>query len=167
VRKIRIRSLIASLAVLVVGISTYGILAVSSAQAADQQITGAWYVDTVGAPFTPHLFAFHADGILGITFPDAAEATNSAGMGIGVWRKLENVITGKFLENNADKATNKFTSNLVVTFTVTNLTQTTFRADAQASYFNAAGVRIDGPFPATLKGQRITFGSNAPIVTTT
>jgi len=130
------------------------------------RVEGAWYVDTLGAPFTPHLFAFHPDGILHITFPDAAERTNSAGMGIGVWERQGSQVRGKFLENNADKATNLFTSNLIVTFMLTLVSADQFLGQASASYYDARGRLMQGPFPATLKGQRITFDSLPPVVAT-
>jgi hypothetical protein len=130
-----------------------------------QRVEGAWYVDTLGAPFTPHLFAFHNDGILHVTFPDAAEKNNSAGMGIGAWDKTGKRYAGKFIENNADKRTNLFTSNLIVTFVIT-VDGNTFSGPAQASYFGANGQLLEGPFPATLKGQRITLDSAAPVVVT-
>lgn len=130
----------------------------------DSTANGVWYVDTIGAPFTPHMFAFHDDGILHVTFPDAAEKENSAGMGIGVWRvNGENKIEGKFVENNADKSTNQFTTNLIVTFVV-EVNKDNFSGPATANYYNGVGELTQGPFPATLKGQRITFDSAPPVV---
>lgn len=150
---------------IVLGLATTAIIVKqATASSGKSTVQGAWYVDTVGAPFTPHLFAFHSDGILHVTFPDAAEANNSAGMGIGVWERVsKNKYRGKFIENNADKTTNKFTTNLIVTFTI-EVSGNTLIGPASASYFDGDGVLTQGPFPATLNGQRITFDSNPPIV---
>lgn len=126
-------------------------------------ITGAWYVDTAGAPFAPHGMTFHDDGSLDLTNPDAAEANNSssAGMGTWTWEALRNGARGRFFEVNADKATNQFTSILVVTFQFT-VSGDTFTGPASASYYDGNRHLIAGPFPATLHGQRFTVDGPIP-----
>jgi hypothetical protein len=126
-------------------------------------ITGAWYVDTVGAPFVPHGITFHDDGTLDLTNPDAAEATNSssAGMGSWTWIPLINGARGRFFEVNADKTTNMFTSILIVTFEF-RVTGNTFTGPATARYYDGNQNLIAGPFPATLKGQRFTVDGPVP-----
>lgn len=126
-------------------------------------IVGAWYVDTVGAPFVPHGITFHIDGTLDLTNPDAAEATNSSSAGMGAWTlaSTRNGVRGRFFEVNADKTTNLFTSILVVTFKVT-VSGDTFSGPASASYFDGDRNLIAGPFPATLKGQRFTVDGLVP-----
>jgi hypothetical protein len=126
---------------------------------------GAWYVDTVGAPFTPHLFAFDPDGLLHVTFPDAAERDNSAGMGVGVWESSGKRCSGRFIENNADRLTNAFTTNLIVKFSITVFGRgNRFEGTATAGYYDRDGVLINGPFAAELLGQRITMDSRPPVV---
>lgn len=72
-----------------VALGTLGVLAAitgltTAATATDKtDVVGAWYVDTCGAPFAPHGISFHADGVIDLTNPDAAEATNSSSAGMG------------------------------------------------------------------------------------
>lgn len=129
----------------------------------DRGIVGAWYVDTVGAPFAPHAMIFHSDGTVQITNPDAAEKTNSSSAGYGSWKAVRGGFAGQFLEVNADKTTNQFTSNLIVRFRIT-LHGDRFDGPADATYYNSDGNAVQGPFPATLKGQRISVDSGAPVL---
>ena len=124
-------------------------------------IVGAWYVDTLGAPFAPHGISFHADGIVDLTNPDAAEATNSSSAGMGEWVTTKNGIKGVFIEVNADKTTNQFTTLLEVTFEV-KVTGNTFQGPAVARYFDGDRNLVAGPFPADLRGQRICVGCPVP-----
>jgi hypothetical protein len=139
------------------------IFVTNQAEAANgKSIVGAWYVDTVGAPFEPHGITFHADGTLDLTNPDAAEATNSSSAGMGAWLVTKNDnARGRFFEVNADKTTNQFTSLLVVTFEFT-VSGDTFTGPATASYYDGNRNLIAGPFPATLKGQRFTVDGPIP-----
>jgi hypothetical protein len=68
---------------------------------------------------------------------------------------------GTFFEVNADKSTNAFTTLLVVTFEVT-VNGDRFEGPASASYYDGNRNLVDGPFPATLKGQRFTVGGPIP-----
>lgn len=150
--------------VLGVGVVVAATLAVTTVASANARtIVGAWYVDAVGAPFAPHAMLFHDDGTVEITNPDAAEATNSSSDGMGAWIERHHQIVGQFLEVNADKATNKFTTNLIVTFTLT-VDGDSFSGPANATYYDGNGQAVAGPFPATLKGQRITSDSPAPVI---
>jgi hypothetical protein len=139
------------------------LIVTSPANATSPSIVGAWYVDAVGAPFAPHAMLFHDDGTVEITNPDAAEATNSSSDGMGAWIRKHQTISGQFLEVNADKTTHHFTTNLIVTFTLT-VDGDSFSGPANATYYDGAGNVVAGPFPATLKGQRITADSGPPIV---
>lgn len=129
----------------------------------DRGIVGSWYVDTVGAPFAPHAMIFSSDGTVQITNPDAAEKSNSSSAGYGAWKAVRGGYVGQFLEVNADKTTNQFTTNLMVRFRIM-LHGDRFDGPADATYYNADGKAVDGPFPATLKGQRISVDSGAPVV---
>jgi hypothetical protein len=131
-------------------------------QAGDKKdIIGAWYVDTLGAPFAPHAISFHADGIIDLTNPDAAEAQNSSSAGMGEWVATKQGIKGVFFEVNADKTTHQFTTLLRVTFTLT-VTGNKFQGPATAEYFDRNRTLVNGPFPADLRGQRITVGGPIP-----
>jgi len=145
---------------ILVALMTLGLVAQS--QAGDKKdIIGAWYVDTIGAPFAPHGISFHADGIIDLTNPDAAEATNSSSAGMGEWVATKDGFKGSFFEVNADKTTNKFTTLLIVRFEV-KVSGLTFRGPATAEYYDGNRNLVNGPFPAMLKGQRFTVGGPIP-----
>lgn len=119
-----------------------------------RSLVGAWYFQAP-APFAPHLATFHEDGTMVVMFPDAAEAARSASTGAGAWKRVSgNRFKGTFYEINATRATNQFESNLVVTFTVT-VNGDTFTGTAVASYLDAAGNLLEGPFEGPLTGFRI------------
>jgi hypothetical protein len=103
---------------------------------------------------------FHADKTLSLTNPDAAEATNSSSAGYGQWQVDKKTISGRFFEVNADKTTNKFTTLLIVTFTVT-VDGDRFAGPATAEYYDKDRRLVQGPFPAELLGQR--FEVTGPI----
>jgi hypothetical protein len=125
-------------------------------------VVGAWYVDTIGAPFAPHGITFHADGTLDLTNPDAAEATNSSSAGMGSWVAFgKDEVRGQFFEVNADKGTNQFTTLLVVKFEI-KVSDLTFRGPANASYYDGNRNLVNGPFPAMLRGQRFDVDSPVP-----
>ncbi len=129
-----------------------------------RSVVGAWYVDAVGAPFAPHAAAFHPDSTMLMTNPDAAEATNSSSAGIGAWKPIRGcTVAVQFLEVNADRKTNTFSSTLVVTGQVTT-DGDAFTGPVQARYYDGKDRLMAGPFPATLKGQRITVGAPPPRV---
>ena len=143
-----------------VALMTIGLVGTSGA--ADKKgIIGAWYVDTLGAPFAPHGISFHADGIIDLTNPDAAERTNSSSAGMGEWVATKTGFKGVFIEVNADKGTNRFTTLLRVTFEV-SVNGDTFQGPAVAEYFDGNRNLVNGPFPADLRGQRITVGGPVP-----
>lgn len=152
------------LAVLLGLVAAAILVVTNTASAGGRNIVGAWYVDTCGAPFAPHAMIFHDDNTVQITNPDAAEATNSSSAGYGEWRRQGNAVVGQFVEVNADKATNKPTTNLKVKFTLT-VTSSSFSGPAKATYFNPLGVPIPGlvDLPAFLYAQRITVDSGAPM----
>lgn len=135
-------------------------------------IVGAWYYDAEGAGFPPHIVVFHPDGTLTSSNPDRGEANNSASAGMGVWEQHHRggVIVGRFVEVNADPTSHTHTTNLIVDFTISpdgrSLQGTTFTGPATATYYNPDGSHADGPFDATLHGQRITLHSPPPVAHT-
>lgn len=139
-----------------------GLVATEQAQATSgKSVVGAWYVDTLGAPFAPHGISFHSDGIIDLTNPDAAEAQNSSSAGMGEWVATKNGVKGSFFEVNADKSTNQFTTLLIVNFEI-RVDGNRFEGPATASYYDGNRNLVAGPFPATLKGQRYTVGGPIP-----
>ena len=147
--------------ILAVILSLHSPLTASKALASDNTIVGSWYVNAVGAPFQPHVMAFHSDNTLLIDNPEAGDPHTSDSVGVGPWKydqNNNNIIKGKFVEVNADRTTNQFVNNLVVTFTVT-LNGDSFTGPAEANYYDANWNHTDGPFPATLNGTKIKFNS--------
>lgn len=145
--------------------------AVVAARDAGHSVVGAWYVDTIGAPFKPHVMAFTSDGLVLIANPDAAEAHNSSSPGMGAWVSRRGQVVGQFVEVNANKdgaAANQFWSNLKVRFGPLTVRGDRFEAPALATYNDGAGQPIADltDLKATLKGQRITADSPAPVVLT-
>lgn len=142
-------------AVLLTAVAVPAVLSQGTAQAhLERSLVGAWYFQAP-APFAPHLATFHEDGTMVVMFPDAAEADRSASMGAGAWKRIHaNRFKGTFYEINATRATNKFESNLVVTFEVT-VNGNTFTGTAVARYLDAVGNLLDGPFEGPLTGTRI------------
>ena len=159
-RYLKLSVLLSAVVLLVVGAA-----GLANADSDGRSVAGmTYYVDTCGAPFAPHSVIFHADGTLTFDFPDAAEKNNSASTGNGKWRVKNNKVIGRFFEINADRATNKATGTLVVTFTLT-VKGRTFEGPALATYNDTAGVPIPGleDLPANLKGQRQDIGDPAPV----
>lgn len=139
-----------------------GLIATEQAEAkTGRGVVGAWYVDTIGAPFAPHGISFHADGIIDLTNPDAAEASNSSSAGMGEWVATKTGIRGAFFEVNADKGTNQFTTLLIVRFEV-KVSGDSFRGPATAEYYDGNRNLVNGPFPAMLVGQRFTVNGPVP-----
>ncbi len=133
-----------------------------NAQAEANPIVGAWAVSAIGAPFEPHVAVFHADFTMEIDNPEAGDPHTSDSVGYGAWRvdgTNGHLIIGMFREDNADRATGKYVSYLIVTFTL--LVQgDTFSSPstrpAEAIYYNPDGtVQPGGPYPATLIGTRL------------
>lgn len=127
----------------------------SNAQAhAGRNLVGAWYFQAP-APFAPHLATFHDDGTVVVMFPDAAEAGRSASTGAGAWKRVHNnVYRGTFYEINASRDTNTFQSDLIVEFQITVIGNK-FTGTATASYFDADGNLLEGPYEGPLTGTRI------------
>jgi hypothetical protein len=124
-----------------------------------KRIVGSWYVDAIGAPFVPHVMQFYTENSFIIHNPDAGNPSTSDSLGVGPWKKVDNdTIKGKFIEPTADRTTHQFVNNLVVTFEVT-VDGDTFSGPAEARYYDANWNLLEGPYPATLNGKRITFTS--------
>jgi len=118
---------------------------------------GVWEVRVEGAPFSPHLFTFHADHTFLSANPDAGDPNTSDSDGEGVWEGQDHV-KGIFKEYNADRSTHKFVSILTVTYTIT-ISGDTFSGDATATVTDPDGeVQFTGP--ATFTATRLTLDSH-------
>jgi hypothetical protein len=89
------------------------------------------------APFSPHLFTFHADHTFLSANPDAGDPNTSDSDGEGVWEGRDHV-RGMFKEYNADRTTHQFVSILTVTYTIT-ISGDTFSGDATATVTDPDG----------------------------
>jgi len=129
----------------------------ASASNAGKDVVGVWYIKAVGAPFQPHIATFDDNNTMMIDNPEAGDTHTSDSMGMGPWEETDhNVISGKFEEINANRSDGTFNSNLIVTYTIT-VTGDTFTGPAEATYYDADGNVLQGPFPATLNGTRVTL----------
>lgn len=141
-----------------------GIAALAASAPATAGITsivGVWFVNAVGAPFQPHLFTFHADLTLITSNPDAGDPHTSDSDGMGPWvPQSPSVVVGAFEEINADRTTHLYVSRLRVEFQIT-LNGHTFTGPATANYYNPDGTFQQGPYPATLNGQRVALPAGA------
>ena len=117
-------------------------------------VVGTWVVTIPEAPFPLHMFAFHADGTVQQSNPDAGDASTSDSNGMGVWVRDADGIKGKFVEVTADRNTRRFVSRGEISFLI-KVSGEEFSGTASAVFFDAEGRQIRGPLAATLKGQRV------------
>ena len=117
-------------------------------------IVGTWLVKTPEAPFTHHMFVFHAEGTMLQSNPDAGDPLTSDSNGLGVWVADGEAIKGKFVEVMADRTTHKFVSRGEIAFLI-KLSGNALTGTASATFYDAEGRQIKGPIAATLQGQRI------------
>jgi hypothetical protein len=117
-------------------------------------IVGTWFVKIPEAPFHYHMFVFHADGTMQQTNPDAGDPNTSDSNGMGVWVPDGERIKGKFVEVTADRTTRQFVSRGEISFLI-KVNGDAFTGTASAIFYDATGLRLRGPLPATLQGQRV------------
>jgi hypothetical protein len=117
-------------------------------------IVGTWFVKIPEAPFHYHMFVFNSDGTMLQANPDAGDPGTSDSNGMGVWVPDGGTIRGKFVEITADRTTRQFVSRGEISFLI-QVSGNAFSGTASATFFDAAGLRIRGPMPATLEGQRV------------
>jgi hypothetical protein len=117
-------------------------------------IVGAWFVKAPEAPFQYHMFIFNSDGTMQQTNPDAGDPNTSDSNGMGVWLPDGDRIKGKFVEVTADRTTRQFVSRGEISFSI-KVNGNDFNGTASAIFYDAKGLRLRGPLPATLEGQRV------------
>jgi len=117
-------------------------------------IVGTWIVKIPEAPFCYHMFVFHSDGTMQQTNPDAGDPSTSDSNGVGVWVLDGESIKGKFVEVTADRTTRRFVSRGEISFLI-KVNGDAFTGTASAIFDDATGLRLRGPLPATLEGQRV------------
>ncbi len=139
-----------------------GVLCLGLAAACQQEhdqhppspVVGTWLVTIPEAPFPLHMFAFHADGTVQQSNPDAGDPNTSDSSAMGVWLTIPTGIQGKLVEVTADRATHQFVSRGEISFTLT-VQGNALSGTATAVFYDAGGQRIRGPIQATMQGQRV------------
>ena len=121
-------------------------------------IVGTWIVKVPEAPFPMHMFAFHSDGTVQQSNPDAGDPNTSDSAAIGAWQAdgdpASGQVKGKIVEFTADRATHQLVSRGEIPFTL-QVSGDTFHGTCRASFFDASGRPIREPITATLDGQRV------------
>jgi len=117
-------------------------------------IVGTWFVKTPEAPFQFHMFVFNSDGTMQQTNPDAGDPNTSDSNGMGVWLPDGDKIKAKFVEVTADRTTRQFVSRGEISFLI-KVNGNAFTGTASAIFYDVKGLRLRGPLPATLEGQRV------------
>lgn len=100
------------------------------------------------------MFVFHADGTMQQANPDAGDPNTSDSNGMGAWVSVADGIKGKFVEITADRTTRQFVSRGEISFLI-KVNRNAFSGTASAIFYDAKGLRLRGPLPATLEGQRV------------
>lgn len=117
-------------------------------------IVGVWLVRAPEAPFPLHMFAFHADGTVEQSNPDAGDPRTSDSNLMGVWRADGPGVRGKLVEIAADRATHRLVSRTEISFAL-RVTGDAFSGTAEARSYDAAGQPSGSPVQATLEGARV------------
>jgi len=118
-------------------------------------IVGTWVVSASKAPFPMHLFAFHSDGIVQQSNPDAGDPNTSDSSAMGVWVADGDEIKGKIVEVTADRKTRRFATRGDISFTL-NVTGDAFSGEASAMFYDADGRKLRGPLTTPMTGRRVT-----------
>ena len=117
-------------------------------------IVGVWLVRAPEAPFPLHMFAFHSDGTVEQSNPDAGDPRTSDSNLMGVWRADGPGVRGKLVEVAADRATHQLVSRTEISFSL-RVTGDAFSGTAEARSYDAAGRPSGAPVQATLAGTRV------------
>jgi hypothetical protein len=125
-----------------------------SAQAPAPPIVGSWLVTIPEAPFPLHVFAFHSDGIVEQSNPDAGDAGTSDSNLIGAWQRNGDGYTGTLVEVTADRTTHQFAARGEISF-VLKVSGNAFTGTASAKFVDSAGRLLRGPIQVAMKGERI------------
>jgi len=117
-------------------------------------IVGVWLVRAPEAPFPLHMFAFHADGTVEQSNPDAGDPRTSDSNLMGVWRADGPDVKGRLVEVAADRTTHRFVSRTEISFSL-RVTGDSFGGTAEARSYDAAGRPSGGHVEASLAGERV------------
>ena len=117
-------------------------------------IVGVWLVRAPEAPFPLHMFAFHSDGTVEQSNPDAGDPNTSDSNLMGVWRPDGAAVRGKLVEVAADRATHQLARRVEISFSL-RVTGDAFSGTADARFYDAAGRPSGGHAQVTLAGERV------------
>ena len=117
-------------------------------------IVGTWLVTIPEAPFPLHMLAFHPDGTVQQSNPDAGDPNSSDSSAMGAWLADRNGIKGKLVEVTADRTTHQFMSRGEISFSL-KVDGNSLRGTAIAVFYDGSGRRVREPVQATLEGQRV------------
>jgi len=117
-------------------------------------IVGTWLVTIPEAPFPLHMLAFHPDGTVQQSNPDAGDPNSSDSSAMGEWLTDHDRVKGKLVEVTADRTTHRFMSRGEISFSI-KVNGNALSGTATAVFYDAAGVKVRGPVAATLQGQRV------------
>jgi len=127
---------------------------VSGGKVKSPPIVGTWFVKIPEAPFQYHMFVLNSDGTMQQANPDAGDPNTSDSNGMGVWVLDGDRIKGKFVEVTADRTTRQFVSRGEISFFI-KVNDNALSGTASAIFYDVKGLRLRGPLPATLEGQRV------------
>jgi hypothetical protein len=117
-------------------------------------IVGTWLITIPEAPFPLHMFAFHPDGTVQQSNPDAGDSDSSDSSAMGAWLADRDGIKGKLVEVTADRTTHRFMSRGEISFSL-KVDGNALSGTAIAMFYDANGRGVRGPLHATLEGQRV------------
>lgn len=117
-------------------------------------LVGAWLINIPGAPFPNHLFAFHADGTVVQSNPDAGDGRTSDSALMGAWRPSADGYQGTLVEVTADRDSHAFAGRTVITLNL-RVRGDRLTGDGVASFYRPDGGVAREPVRFTLSGERI------------
>jgi hypothetical protein len=117
-------------------------------------IVGVWVVTMPEAPFPVHMIAFHADGTVVQSNPDAGHATSSDSSAMGVWVRDGDAFRGKMVEITADRTTRKFARRGEISFNL-KVNGDVLNGKASAMFYDAGDHPVQGPINVTMQGKRV------------
>jgi len=142
------------LALLALALGASGCATTSLDERPPPPVIGVWLVRAPEAPFPLHMFAFHSDGTVEQSNPDAGDPNTSDSNLMGVWRPDGAGVRGKLVEVAADRTTHQFVRRVEISFSL-RVTGDAFSGTAEARFYDAAGRLSGGHAQVSLEGERV------------
>ncbi len=120
-----------------------------------EPLVGTWLVRMPDAPFPMHMFAFHADGTVQQSNPDAGDTRHSDSNLLGAWRTDGSGYRGRLVEVTAARATGRFAGRVEISF-VLAVQGDALRGTATAAFFDADGASAGSPVQVPMTGERVS-----------